>query len=77
MKETLELKGFAMTDIVFLRIYIAPDSSGTVDFDAFFKAYDTYFNTVDNPVKVARSTIGVYQLARPELLVEIEAVAAK
>ena len=75
--ETLALEGFKMEDVIFLRVYLAPDSTGVVDWDAWFKAYAEYFNNEDNPNKVARSTIAVYKLARPELLIEIEAVAAK
>lgn len=77
IEETLALKGFRMKDVVFLRVYIAPDSSGKIDFQTFFAVYDDYFNNENNPVKVARSTIGVAALARPDLLVEMEAVAAK
>ncbi|WKK79451.2 RidA family protein [Marivirga arenosa] len=77
IKTTIEAEGYTMKDVFFLRVYIAPDSTGEVDFDAWFKAYGEYFNNEINPNKVARSTIGVYKLARPELLVEVEAVAAK
>lgn len=77
IKETLEAEGYNMEDVFFLRVYLAPDETGEIDWDAWFKAYGEYFNNEDNPNKVARSTIGVYELARPELLVEIEAVAAK
>jgi len=77
IKTTLEAEGYSMEDVFFLRVYLAPDESGEINWDAWFKAYGEYFNNEENPNKVARSTIGVYQLARPELLVEVEAVAAK
>jgi enamine deaminase RidA (YjgF/YER057c/UK114 family) len=77
IKETLEAEGYSMEDVFFLRVYLVPDESGKIDWDAWFKAYAEYFNNNENPNKVARSTIGVYKLARPELLVEVEAVAAK
>jgi enamine deaminase RidA (YjgF/YER057c/UK114 family) len=77
IKETLKTEGYDMQDVFFLRVYLAPDDSGKIDWDAWFKAYGEYFNNEENPNKVARSTIGVYKLARPELLVEVEAVAAK
>lgn len=77
IKETIEAEGYSMKDVFFLRVYLAPDESGEIDWDAWFKAYGEFFNNEDNPNKVARSTIGVYKLARPELLVEVEAVAAK
>ncbi|MGM0580460.1 MAG: RidA family protein [Bacteroidota bacterium] len=77
IKETIEAEGYSMKDVFFLRVYLAPDETGEIDWDAWFKAYGEYFNNEENPNKVARSTIGVYKLARPELLVEVEAVAAK
>jgi enamine deaminase RidA (YjgF/YER057c/UK114 family) len=77
IKETIAAEGYAMKDVFFLRVYLAPNETGEIDWDAWFKAYGEYFNNDENPNKVARSTIGVYKLARPELLVEVEAVAAK
>jgi enamine deaminase RidA (YjgF/YER057c/UK114 family) len=77
IKENLLEAGYGMEDVFFLRIYLAPDQEGKIDWQAWFSAYGEYFNNDQNPNKVARSTIGVYALAHPELLVEIEAVAAK
>ncbi len=77
IEEVLKNAGLKMQDVIFLRIYIAPDPSkdNTIDFEAWFKAYNVYFNNAQNPNKVARTTLGVAALARPALLVEIEAVA--
>jgi enamine deaminase RidA (YjgF/YER057c/UK114 family) len=77
IKETIAEAGFTMEDLFFLRVYLAPDKDGNIDWNAWFKAYGEYFNNDDNPNKVARSTIAVYALANPDLLIEIEAVAAK
>jgi enamine deaminase RidA (YjgF/YER057c/UK114 family) len=77
IKATLQEGGYSMEDVVFLRVYMAPDKGGNIDWDAWFKAYGEFFNNEENPNKVARSTIGVFALANPDLLVEIEAVAAK
>lgn len=77
IKETIGEAGFTMEDVFFLRVYLAPDKEGNIDWDAWFKAYGEYFNNEENPNKVARSTIAVYALANPDLLIEIEAVAAK
>lgn len=77
IKETLSEAGFTMEDVFFLRVYLAPDKDGDIDWNAWFKAYGEYFNNDENPNKVARSTIAVYALANPDLLIEIEAVAAK
>lgn len=77
IKETIGEEGFGMEDVIFLRVYLAPDKEGTIDWDAWFRAYGEYFNNESNTNKVARSTIAVYALANPDLLIEIEAVAAK
>jgi enamine deaminase RidA (YjgF/YER057c/UK114 family) len=77
IKETIGEAGFTMGDVFFLRVYLAPDKEGNIDWNAWFKAYGEYFNNEENPNKVARSTIAVYALANPDLLIEIEAVAAK
>jgi len=73
----LEKQGLTMMDVVYLRVYVAPDAakSGKPDFPAWFRAYGEVFNTKENPVKTARSTIGVAALANADWLIEIEAVA--
>ncbi len=73
----LAKQGLTMQDVVFLRVYLAPDAmkSGKPDFPAWFRAYGEVFNTKENPGKTARSTIGVDALANPDWLIEIEAVA--
>ena len=73
----LKNAGIGMKDVVFMRIYVAPDpnKNKAFDFEAWFKAYQVYFNNPQNPVKVARTTLGTAALARPELLIEIEAFA--
>jgi enamine deaminase RidA (YjgF/YER057c/UK114 family) len=77
IEEILNKAGLGLKDVVFLRIYIAPDPNKNKEFDfaAWFRAYQVFFNNAQNPVKVARTTLGTAALARPELLVEIEAVA--
>jgi|GEM_PF-1822571 len=77
IKETIGEAGFTMSDVIFLRVYLAPDKEGNIDWNAWFTAYGEYFNNDQNPNKVARSTLAVYALANPDLLIEIEAVAAK
>jgi enamine deaminase RidA (YjgF/YER057c/UK114 family) len=73
----LAKEGLTMQDVVYLRVYVAPDAArgGRPDFPAWFKAYGEVFNTKKNPVKTARSTVGVAALANPDWLIEIEAVA--
>lgn len=73
----LEKQGLTMKDVVYLRVYVAPDAtkSGKPDFPAWFRAYGEVFNTKENPVKTARSAVGVAALVNPDWLIEIEAVA--
>lgn len=75
----LEEASLSLEDVIFLRVYLAPDpqNEGKIDFDAWFKAYPLFFDNPDNPIKVARTTLGVAALARPGILVEIEAVAVR
>jgi hypothetical protein len=53
----------------------AAAKGGKPDFPGWFKAYGEFFNSKENPVKTARSTVGVAALVRPDWLLEIEAVA--
>ncbi len=73
----LAAKGLTLKDVVYMRVYIAPDKTkgGAFDFTGWFEAYGEYFGTAQNPTKVARSTIGVPQLVSPDWLIEIEAFA--
>ncbi|WP_100407470.1 RidA family protein [Bacillus solitudinis] len=77
-KIDLESKGLSMSDITYLRVYVVPDPAldGKIDFDGWFKAYSKYFNTKENPVKTARSTVGVEGLVNSDWLIEIEAEVA-
>lgn len=77
IRATLAEAGFAMGDVFYLRVYLAPDAEGVIHWQDWFDAYSEFFNNEANPNKVARTTLGVHSLARPDLLVEIEAVAAK
>ena len=73
----LAKQGLSLKDVVYLRVYVVNDAAkgGKPDFPGWFKAYGELFNTKDNPVKTARSTVGVSALVSPDWLIEIEAVA--
>jgi len=72
----LAQQGLSLRDVVYLRVYVVADPAvGKPDFAGWFKAYGEFFNTADNPVKPARSTVGVAALVNPDWLIEIEAVA--
>ena len=70
----LSEEGLSLKDVVAMKVYVAPDpdNDNKPDFQAWFKAYGEFFNNQTNPNKVARSTIGVYQLVNPSMFIEIE-----
>lgn len=77
IESTLALSGFSLDDVVHLRIYLAPDSTGKIDWNVWFDVYNQFYNNETRSIKVARTTLAVHSLARPDLLVEIEATAAR
>ena len=76
--QLLTAQGLTLKDVVYLRVYVAPDAAkdGKPDFAGWFKAYGEFFNNEKNPAKTARSTVGVAALVNPDWLIEIEAFAA-
>lgn len=77
IEKQLKEQGLTMKDVVYLRVYLTPDAAknGTFDYTGWFDAYAQFFNTKENPVKPARSTVGVASLVNADWLIEIEAVA--
>ncbi|WP_448518411.1 RidA family protein [Rhodoflexus sp.] len=75
----LKQGGMTLNDVVFLRVYVAPDpqKGNQPDYNAWFEAYKLFFNNPQNPIKVARSTLGVQSLVTPDYLIEIEAIAVE
>jgi len=74
INEYLGEEGLSLEDVIAMKVYVAPDpnNNNKPDFQAWFKAYAEFFNNEDNPNKVARSTIGVYTLVNPDMLIEVE-----
>jgi len=74
IEEYLSEEGLSLKDVIAMKVYVAPDplNKNKPDFEAWFKAYGEFFNNEENPNKVARSTIGVYQLVDPHKFIEIE-----
>lgn len=78
IKAILEKRGYKMSDIVKMTLFLAPDPKlGKMDFDGVNAAFETFFNVAENPNTVARSAFQVGALAGPNFLVEIEVIAAK
>ena len=72
--EYLGEEGLTLKDVVAMKVYVAPDplNNNKPDFEGWFKAYGEFFNNEENPNKVARSTIGIYTLVNPDMLIEVE-----
>jgi len=78
IKAILAKQGYAMSDLVKLTLFIAPDPRlGKLDFAGVNEGFKTFFKTAENPETVARSAFQVGALVGPYYLIEIEAIAAK
>ncbi|MCM3749670.1 RidA family protein [Paenibacillus pasadenensis] len=77
IEKQLKEQGLTMKDVVYLRVYLVADPAkdNKIDYTGWFDAYAQFFNTKTNPVKTARSTVGVAGLVNSDWLIEIEAVA--
>ena len=73
----LAAHGLSMRDAVYIRAYLVPDAAkeNKIDVAGWNAAYAEMFNTAANPVKTARSTVGVAALVNADWLIEIEAFA--
>lgn len=79
IKAALAEKGYAMSDVVKMTVFLVgdPKLGGKMDFAGMNEGYKMYFGSAANKNLVTRSTIQVAALAAPYYLVEIEATAAK
>ena len=79
MKAQLEEMGYSMGDVVKMTVFLVgtPDNDGRMDSAAMNEVFRTFFGTAEQPNKPTRSTIQVAALGRPDMFVEIEAIAAK
>jgi enamine deaminase RidA (YjgF/YER057c/UK114 family) len=78
IKKILESHGYAMKDVIKMTLFLTADPKlGKMDFDGVNAAFETFFNTAENPTTTARSAVQVAALAGPNFLVEIEVIAAK
>ncbi|MBO9518110.1 MAG: endonuclease [Porphyrobacter sp.] len=78
IKTILEARGYAMSDLIKLSLFVAADPrTGRMDFAGVNEGFREFFKTSENPNTVARSTFQVAALVGPHFLIEIEAIAAK
>lgn len=77
ISDLLKEQNLSLSDVIYLTCYLVPDpfNNNQVDYQGWFRAYGEFFNNASNPVKTARSTVGVQGLVISDWLVEIEAVA--
>lgn len=77
IEKQLQDQGLSMKDVIYLRAYLTADTAqeGKFDYAGWNAAYGEFFNNEKNPVKPARSTVGVASLVSSDWLIEIEAVA--
>lgn len=73
----LVAQGLTLHDVVYIRAYLAPDKSkgGKIDVAGWNAAYTAVFGTIANPIKTARTTVGVAALVNDDFLIELEAFA--
>jgi enamine deaminase RidA (YjgF/YER057c/UK114 family) len=73
----LAAQRLTMKDMVYMRAYLVPDSAngGKIDVAGWNAAFTEVFGTAANPVKPARSTVGVAALVNSDFLIEVEGFA--
>lgn len=78
IRDTLASMGMDMGDVVKMTVFLVgvPDNGGRMDSAAMNEVFRTFFGTAEQPNRPTRSTIQVAALGRPNMYVEIEAIAA-
>lgn len=78
IKAVLERRGYAMSDLIKLNIFVVADPAlGAADYAGVNAGFREFFQTEDNPNTVARTTVEIKGIQIPGVFVEIEAVAAR
>ncbi|MDX3901633.1 MAG: RidA family protein [Sphingobium sp.] len=79
MKAQLAAMGLTMGDVVKMTVFLVGDPrlGGKMDRDGMTVSFKKFFGTADQPNLPTRSAFQIAGLARPQQLVEIEAIAAK
>lgn len=76
LSDNIATAGFKLSDVVFVRAYLAPGADGKVDYTGWNEAWAETFGNAAMPAKPARTTIAVPLLGRAGTLIEIEFVCA-
>jgi enamine deaminase RidA (YjgF/YER057c/UK114 family) len=78
IRDSLDEKGYAMADVVKMTVFLVGDPAlgGRMDFQGFNRAYGEFFGEPTGGLVPARSTVEISGLVAPNMLVEIEVIAA-
>lgn len=78
MQTVLEKRGYKMSDMVKMNIFVVADPSlGKADYAGVNAGFKEFFQTAANPNTVARTALEVKALQSADLYVEIEGWAAR
>jgi enamine deaminase RidA (YjgF/YER057c/UK114 family) len=77
IQTALKAQGLGMGDVVMMRVYMAADKEGKLDFAGMNAAYGKFFGTPDQPMKPARAALQVAALVAQGALLEVEVQAAR
>ena len=78
IKTVLERRGYAMSDLIKLTIFVVADpATGQADYAGVNAAYREFFLNEANANTVVRTALEIKAIQAPGLLVEIEGVAAR
>ena len=77
IQTALKAQGLGMGDVVMMRVYMAADKEGKLDFAGMNAAYVKFFGTPEQPNKPARAALQVAALVAQGALLEVEVQAAK
>lgn len=76
-KATLDSQGWAMSDIVQVRVFGVAGDDGNFDFAGFNSGFAQFFGTAENPMKPVRSVVEIKDLVVDGWLLEVEIRAAR
>lgn len=75
LEANIAAAGFSLSDVVYVRAYLMPGVTGTIDYAGWDTAWSEVFNTPKTP-KPARTTVGVPSPRENGGLIEVEYVCA-
>lgn len=77
IQTALKAQGLGMGDVVMMRVFMAADKDGKLDFAGMNAAYAKFFGTPEQPLKPARAALQVAALVAQGAFLEVEVQAAR